>query len=236
MEPNYRLLLVQLVNSEVGVSESELSRGLLRYFRPYMQPVPNGSPSSERFYVDSPIVYAALAVRVLERWWPHPLCLTPPPQALVDVDGNVVPLQTVSLRIMDYHKLSRFCGFADHLSGLVQKRQTTDFFESTPPEVVALLSAWCEQLEPPFWKSEDAKHDWFNITFKDDFHKAAYDDLNNSSLEPWQYLHWYLRLWRNSVEHTKKQSVAQSFAHMLTLPPKLLAAVDQLETVSWKLS
>jgi hypothetical protein len=154
----------------------------------------------------------------------------------VDVDGNVVPQLTASLRILDYNKLSRFCGFADLLSGLVQKRRTTDFFESTPPGVVALLSAWCEQLEPPFWKSADPKHDWFNITFKDDFHKAAYDDLENSSLEPWQYLHWYLRLWRNSVEHKKKKSVAQSFAHMLTLPPKLLAAVDQLEAVSWKLS
>ncbi len=58
-----RKLVVQLVNSEVGVEENKLPRGLLRYFRPYMQPTASGSSFAKLVYVDSPIVYAALAVR-----------------------------------------------------------------------------------------------------------------------------------------------------------------------------
>jgi len=65
MDVPTRLLVVQLVNSEVGVEESKLPRGLLRYFRPYMKPLPMGKPYSQAVYVDSPIVYAALAVRML---------------------------------------------------------------------------------------------------------------------------------------------------------------------------
>ena len=95
--------------------------------------------------------------------------------------------------------------------------------------MVALLSAWCEALEPSFWTSPDPNH-WFNVTFSDDCHEVARRDLETSSYKPWQYLHWYLRLWRNSVEHKKKDSVAASFAHMRTLPRALLAAYDELET------
>ena len=58
-----RKLVVQLVNSAVGVEERKLPRGLLRYFRPYMQPTASGSSFAKLVYVDSPIVYAALAVR-----------------------------------------------------------------------------------------------------------------------------------------------------------------------------
>ena len=65
MDVPTRLLVVQLVNSEVGVEESKLPRGLLRYFRPYMKPLPMGKPYSQAVYVDSPIVCAALAVRML---------------------------------------------------------------------------------------------------------------------------------------------------------------------------
>jgi hypothetical protein len=149
----------------------------------------------------------------------------------VDVEGKVVSQLDASLLIVDFQKLSRFCGFGDYLSGLVQKRQTSnEFFGPTPPSVVALLSAWCQKLEPSFWKSSHADH-WFNATFWDPFHAAAGRELEASSYEPWQYLHWYLRLWRNSVEHKKKESVAASFAHMRTLPRELLAAYDQLEAV-----
>ena len=65
MDVPTRLLVVQLVNSQVGVEESRLPRGLLRYFRPYMKPLPQAKPNSLLVYVDSPIVYAALAVRML---------------------------------------------------------------------------------------------------------------------------------------------------------------------------
>jgi len=65
MDVPTRLLVVQLVNSQVGVEESRLPRGLLRYFRPYMKPLPAAKPYSLLVYVDSPIVYAALAVRML---------------------------------------------------------------------------------------------------------------------------------------------------------------------------
>ena len=65
MDVPTRLLVVQLVNSEVGVEESRLPRGLLRYFRPYMRPLPASKPYSQLVYVDSPIVCAALAVRML---------------------------------------------------------------------------------------------------------------------------------------------------------------------------
>ena len=63
MEVASRLLVVQLVNSELGVEEDKLPRGLLRYFRPYMQPAASASSFAKLVYVDSPIVYAALAVR-----------------------------------------------------------------------------------------------------------------------------------------------------------------------------
>ena len=96
--------------------------------------------------------------------------------------------------------------------------------------MVALLSTWRQKLEPSFWESACADH-WFNVTFSDPFHAAARSKLAASSCEPWHYLHWYLRLWRNSVEHKKKQSVAASFAHMRTLPRELLVAYDQLEEV-----
>lgn len=63
MDVATRLLVVQLVNSEMGAEENKLPRGLLRYFRPYMRPTAHASPFSKLVYVDSPIVYAALAVR-----------------------------------------------------------------------------------------------------------------------------------------------------------------------------
>ena len=54
--------------------------------------------------------------------------------------------------------------------------------------------------------------------------------------EPWQYLHLYLRLWRNCVEHLKQVSVAASFAHMRTLPLAVKStAPDQLDTVKEEL-
>ena len=83
MDVATRLLVVQLVNSEMGVEEDKLPRGLLRYFRPYMRPLESSSGTA-LVYVDSPIVYAALAVRkqpaarlsraflmrsALRRWW-----------------------------------------------------------------------------------------------------------------------------------------------------------------------
>ena len=64
MDVASRLLVVQLVNSELGVEEDKLPRGLLRYFRPYMQPMALESSVAKLVYVDSPIVYAALAVRL----------------------------------------------------------------------------------------------------------------------------------------------------------------------------
>ena len=67
MEVPSRLLVVQLVNSELGVEESKLPRGLLRYFRPYMRPTAHEGSVAKLVYVDSPIVYAALAVRVFFR-------------------------------------------------------------------------------------------------------------------------------------------------------------------------
>jgi hypothetical protein len=149
----------------------------------------------------------------------------------VDVEGRVVSQLDASLLIMDFEKLSRFCGFGDYLSGLVQNTKTRgDYFGPTPASDKALLSGWCQKLEPSFWKSAHAEH-WFNVTFWDPFHAAARRDLEASSYEPWQYLHWYLRLWRNCVEHKKRESVAASFAHMRTLPRELLAAYDQLERV-----
>ena len=57
------MLVVQLVNSDVGVEEGKMPRGLLRYFRPYMQPAASVNSFAKLVYVDSPIVYAALAVR-----------------------------------------------------------------------------------------------------------------------------------------------------------------------------
>lgn len=83
MDVATRLLVVQLVNSEIGVEEDKLPRGLLRYFRPYMCSL-GSSSGTKLVYVDSPIVYAALAVRkqsavrlpraflmrgALRRWW-----------------------------------------------------------------------------------------------------------------------------------------------------------------------
>ena len=150
-------------------------------------------------------------------------------QALVDVAGKVVPQLSASLLILDFQKLTRFCGFGDFLSGLVPKNDK-DFFKNTPPEVEALLSEWCDKLEPSFWLSADKTH-WFNVTMCDPRHEAAHRDLKTSAYEPWQYLHWYLRLWRNSVEHKKKGSVAASFAHMRTLPQELLSAFGQLQAV-----
>lgn len=73
MDVATRLLVVQLVNSEVGVEENKLPRGLLRYFRPYMRPTAHVSPFSKLVCVDSPIVYAALAVRMLACGSPAPL-------------------------------------------------------------------------------------------------------------------------------------------------------------------
>jgi hypothetical protein len=152
-------------------------------------------------------------------------------QALVDVEGNVVSQLDASLLIVDFGKLARFCGFGDKLSGFTKtSRARDDFFGTTPPRVIELLSAWAEKLGPSFWKSPDDDH-WFNVTFRDRFHEDALSKLNASSYKPWQYLHWYLRLWRNSVEHKKKESVAASFAHMRTLPRELLMAYEQLEEV-----
>ena len=150
-------------------------------------------------------------------------------QTLVDVAGKVVPQLSASLLILDFQKLTRFCGFGDYLSGLVRKNDK-DFFKGTPPEVEALLSDWCDKLEPSFWQSMDETH-WFNATLWDPFHKAARSALETSTYEPWQYLHWYLRLWRNSVEHKKKESVPLCFAHMRTLPQELLSAYGQLQAV-----
>jgi len=155
-----------------------------------------------------------------------------PRQSLVDVSGNVVPQLTASLLILDFQKLARFCGFGDYLSGLVPKNEKNLFFRDTPAEVVALLSEWCDKLGPSFWRSTDSSH-WFNVTMRDPFHQAAQRELEASAYEPWQYLHWYLRLWRNSVEHKKKESVAASFAHMRTLPQELLSAFAQLQAVHW---
>lgn len=67
MSVEMRLLVVQLVNSEVGVVEAQLPRGLLRYFRPYMRPAAKATPYQQLVYVDSPIVYAALAARAFLR-------------------------------------------------------------------------------------------------------------------------------------------------------------------------
>ena len=152
-------------------------------------------------------------------------------QALVDVEGNVVSQLDASLLIVDFGKLARFCGFGDKLSGFTKTRRAgDDFFGTTPALVIELLSAWAEKLGPSFWKSPDDDH-WFDVTFRDPFHEDALGELNASSYKPWQYLHWYLRLWRNSVEHKKKESVAASFAHMRTLPRELLMAYEQLEEV-----
>ena len=71
MDVDRRKLVVQLVNSAIGVQESMLPRGLLRYFRPYMQSTASGSSSAKLVYVDSPLVYAALAVRTRS----HLLCV-----------------------------------------------------------------------------------------------------------------------------------------------------------------
>jgi len=165
-------------------------------------------------------------VRFPAQWLPHILTAL---QALVDVVGKVIPQLAASLLIIDFQKLTRFCGFGDFLSGLVPKNNK-DFFKDTPPEVEALLSEWCDKLEPSFWQSTDETH-WFNVTLWDPFHKAARSALDASTYKPWQYLHWYLRLWRNSVEHKKKESVAASFAHMRTLPQELLSAFGQLQAV-----
>ena len=138
--------------------------------------------------------------------------------------------------ILDFVKLARFCGFGDKLSELARNRRTdSDVFDATPPVVVELLSTWCEELEPSFWKSADSN--WFNATLNDPFHENACKELQAASvLKPWQYLHRYLRLWRNSVEHKKKESVAASFAHMRTLPRQLLLAYEELERVMAELS
>jgi len=146
------------------------------------------------------------------------------------VDGNVVSQLDASFLIVDFAKLTSFIGFGDKLAELARNRAAgADAFSTTPPPVIKLLSAWCEKLERNFWKEPRA--DWFAATFGDDFHKAALSELKVSSHEPWQYLHWYLRLWRNSVEHKKKESVAASFAHMRTLPRELLLGYEQLEEV-----
>ena len=159
------------------------------------------------------------------------LVLTSLPQALVDVNGALIPLRRASLSIVDFVKLSRFCGFGDYLSELARTRQSTeDFFGNTPTEVQQLLVRWSYELGPSFWNSPDDDH-WFNVTFRDPFHAAAFHALKTSSYESWQYLHWYFRLWRHSVEHKKKTSVATSFAHMRTLPPMLLAEYYELDTV-----
>ena len=150
----------------------------------------------------------------------------------MDVEGNVVSQLDASLLIVDFGKLARFCGFGDKLSELARNRAAgADAFSTTPPGVIDLLSAWCEKLEKNFW--EDPRAAWFAVTFGDEFHKDALQALkaSSTSYEPWQYLHWYLRLWRNSVEHKKKESVAASFAHMRTLPRELLKAYEQLEEV-----
>ena len=153
------------------------------------------------------------------------------PQALVDVDGNVVSQLDASFLIVDFAKLTSFIGFGDKLAELARNRAAgADAFSTTPPRVIQLLSAWCgEGLDRSFWKEPRA--DWFAATFGEDFHKAALSELKVSSHEPWQYLHWYLRLWRNSVEHKKKESAAASFAHMRTLPRELLLGYEQLEEV-----
>ena len=138
-------------------------------------------------------------------------------QVLVDVEGNLVPQPEASLLILDYTKLAFFCGLADLLADVSkQAARGGDVFVCMPPAAVALLSRWCDELGPAFWNSADTS--WFNGTFHDDFHVAARKELEASSYEPWQYLQWYLRLWRNCVEHKKKASVAASFAHMRTLP------------------
>jgi len=231
MDVPTRLLVVQVVNPEVGVEESRLPRGLLRYFRPYLKPLPTAKPYSQLVYMDSPIVYAALAVRTLC----SPTIAAPIdsiPQTLVDVEGNVVPQLTASHLIVDFAKLTRFCALGVYLSGLVPQNANKLFVKDTPSNVVALLSEWCDKLEPAFWQSADETH-WFNVTLWDPSHKAARSALDASTYEPWQYLHWYLRLWRNSVEHKKKVSVAASFAHMRTLPRELLSAFGQLQALSW---
>ena len=149
--------------------------------------------------------------------------------ALVDSDGMAVAQVNASFLIVDYMKLLRFCGFGESLSRMVPKNDNS-FFKGTPSFVVAFLSEGCNNLEPSFWKSDDPAH-WFNITFWDPFHRAARIDLEASTYEPWQYLHWYFRLWRNSVEHKKRESVAASFAHMRTMPQGMLRLFNQLEGV-----
>ena len=68
MDKETRLLVVQLVNSEVGVDESNLPRSMVHYFRPHMRSVTGTSSFATLVYVDSPIVYAALAVRSLHEF------------------------------------------------------------------------------------------------------------------------------------------------------------------------
>ena len=149
----------------------------------------------------------------------------------MDIKGNVVSQLDASLLIVDFPKLARFCGFGDKLSEWTKTRHAgDDFFGSTPLQVIELLSAWSDKLEPSFWASPADNH-WFNVTFRDPFHGAARRELEDSAYEPWQYLHWFLRLWRNSVEHKKKQSVAASFAHMRTLPHELLMGYELLEAL-----
>ena len=150
----------------------------------------------------------------------------------MDVDGNVVSQLDASFLIVDFAKLTSVCGFGDKLSELARNRAAgADAFSTTPPQVIDLLSAWCEKLHKNFW--EEPRAAWFAVTFEDEFHKDALKALkaSSSAYEPWQCLHWYLRLWRNSVEHKKKKSVAASFAHMRTLPRELLLAYEQLEEV-----
>lgn len=139
--------------------------------------------------------------------------------------------------IVDFMKLSYFCGFADLLSKVRKNTRSkdTDIFGSVSLSVVTLLTGWCEKLELSFWASEDAEQ-WFNVTLWDPLNDKYRKDISETVYKPWQYLHLYLRLWRNCVEHKKQESVAASFAHMRTLPLAIKStAPDQLDAVKKEL-
>ena len=105
----------------------------------------------------------------------------------MDVEGNVVSQLDASLLIVDFGKLARFCGLGDKLSGFTKTRRAgDDFFGTTPPRLIELLSAWAEKLGPSFWKSPDVDH-WFNVTFQDPDNENALDELNTSSYKPWHH-------------------------------------------------
>lgn len=65
MSPATRLLVVQLVNPVVGVDAVRLPLGVQSYFKPYLRRVEKTHSRQPPVYLDSPIVYAALAVRCL---------------------------------------------------------------------------------------------------------------------------------------------------------------------------